>query len=82
MATIQVPSPPPGLGTNLLGVAGLAAVVVAVGALTDWRWALLLAGVFAVALCWVAHQHQAAAAVPEAVDEAPPRPRLAAASAQ
>lgn len=38
-----------GLFTNLIIVAGLALVVVAVGFLADWRWALLLGGFLTVA---------------------------------
>lgn len=77
MVTIRIPALPRGLFTNLLGVAGLVAVVVAIGALTDWRWALLAAGVFAVALHVVAQLN----AEPEAggQEDGAERPRLAAA---
>ncbi len=41
--------------TNLVGVAGLAAIAAAVGALAgDWWWSALAGGVFAVALAVVA----------------------------
>lgn len=50
MVTIRIPAPPPGLVSNLLGVVGLACVVVAIAFLTDWRWALLAAGVTLVGL--------------------------------
>lgn len=77
MVTIRIPALPRGLFTNLLGVAGLVAIVVAIGALTDWRWALLSSGVFAVVLHVVAHLN----AEPDVATETDgaERPRLAAA---
>lgn len=62
MVTIRVPAPPPGLFANLLGVVGLGAIVAAVAYLTDWRWALLLAGGMLVGLSYVAALNAAAAA--------------------
>lgn len=54
MITVRIPAPR-GLGTNLLGVVGLLAVVVAVGGLTgNWWWSLLLGGLAAVGLAYVA----------------------------
>lgn len=51
----RVPRVPDGLGANLVGLVGLVAVAVAVGGLTgDWWWSVLVGGVFAVALAWVA----------------------------
>ena len=49
---IRLPRPDGGLVSNLVALAGLLMVVAAVAALTDWRWALLLAGglTFAVAV--------------------------------
>jgi hypothetical protein len=48
----------PRLGTadvsNLLGLAGLVSLVVAIGSLTDWRWALLATSVILLGLSWVA----------------------------
>lgn len=78
MVTIRVPAPPPGLLANLLGLAGLVAIIVAIGALTSWPWALLAAGVFAVALAWLASVQQQAPAVRSA---APVRPIRSGASA-
>jgi hypothetical protein len=51
--------------SNLVGLLGLIGIVVAIGALTSWPWALLAAGVFAVALSALAsaQQHTAAATV-------------------
>jgi hypothetical protein len=59
---VRLPRIPPGLGVNLLGVAGLVAIVCAVAALTSWKWGLLAAGVFAVGLTVVA-QYQETLAV-------------------
>lgn len=63
MTHIRVPVPriPAGLGTNLLGLAGLVAVVCAIGALTNWRWGLLAAGVFALALTVIAQAQESPA---------------------
>ena len=46
MLTLRVPTPTTNVITNIFGLAGLAAIVVAVGMLTDWRWGLLAAGIF------------------------------------
>lgn len=62
MVTIRIPAPPRGLFSNLLGVAGLAGVIAAIGALTDWRWALLASGLAALALSYVAQLNAAAEA--------------------
>lgn len=59
--TIHVPRLPAGAAANLIGLAGLLAVALALGGLAGWWWALLSAGVFAVALSYVAQTHQAAA---------------------
>lgn len=70
---IRVPQPPAGLLGNLLGLAGLIAVAVAVGGLTgNWWWSALTGGVFAVALSWIAATH--ADAVPAPVEQPRPRP--------
>lgn len=51
----KVPRVPPGLFGNLLGLAGLIAVAVALGGLTgNWWWSGLAGGVFAVVLSWMA----------------------------
>lgn len=68
---IAVPRVPTGLVANLLGLAGLVAVTLAVGGLTgSWWWSALVGGVFAVGLSYVA-QTQAAAAT---ADDAPTVP--------
>jgi hypothetical protein len=61
MTYVRVPVPrmPAGLGTNLLGVAGLVAIVFAIGSLTSWKWALLIAGLFAVGLTVIAQKQEA-----------------------
>lgn len=60
---IRVPRIPAGLVSNLLGLAGLVAVVVAVGGLTGnvW-WAVLTGGVFAVVLAVIAQTQTVAPA--------------------
>jgi hypothetical protein len=66
---IAVPRVPAGLIANLLGLLGLVAFALAVGGLThQWWWSVLVGGVFAVGLSYVA-QTQAASA--EAVPAAP-----------
>lgn len=54
---IPLPKLDGGLVTNLAALAGLILVVVAIGALSDWRWAMLAGGVltFAVAV-WAQRQ--------------------------
>jgi uncharacterized membrane protein YccC len=60
----KVPRIPPGLFSNLLGLAGLIAVAVAVGGLTgNWWWTAVAGGVFAVGLSWLASTDEPAAAV-------------------
>ncbi|MGC5664938.1 hypothetical protein ACN261_31610 [Micromonospora sp. WMMD723] len=69
--TVSVPSvQAPMLVSNLLGVAGLLGLVVAVGALAgSWWWSVLAGSLIAIALAWVAHtHHQAAAAQRVGVD--------------
>jgi len=52
---LRVPRMPAGLAANLLGLAGLVALAVAVGALAgSWWWSVGLGGVFAVGLSWMA----------------------------
>lgn len=72
MTEIRIPVPrlPRGLVANLVGLAGLIAVVLAVGGLTgNWWWSVLAAGAIAVGLSYVAQTHAAAEAKPVA----PPR---------
>lgn len=59
---IPVPRPPRGLGANLLGLFGLVAFALAIGGLTgNWWWSVLVGGVFAVGLSYVAQTHAVAA---------------------
>lgn len=75
---IRVPRIPAGLIANLVGLAGLVAVAAAVGGLTGvWWWSLLIGGVFAVGLAYVA---SAAEQPARTVETAEGRPRLAAAA--
>lgn len=70
---IRLPRLPAGATANITGLLGLFAVVLAIGGLTrNWWWAVLTAGVFAVALAYVAQTYAAAAegaAAGPAVDE-------------
>jgi hypothetical protein len=62
---VRLPRVTGGLLTNLLGVLGLAAVVLAVGGLTgNWWWSVLVGGLFAVAVSYVANLNQAAEPAP------------------
>lgn len=55
---IRLPRIPAGDLANIVGLAGLFAVVVAIGGLTgNWWWSVLSGGVFAVALAYVAQTH-------------------------
>jgi hypothetical protein len=61
VVTIKLPALPSGLLSNLLGLLGLVAVVVAVGGLThNWWWSLLTAGLVATALSYIAQLNAAA----------------------
>lgn len=62
MVTVRIPIPSSAMVVNLIGVFGLLAVIGAIGALTDWRWALLAAGVFAVGFALAAQNGQPAKA--------------------
>jgi len=55
VVTVRIPAPSRGTVSNLLGLAGFLGVIVAIGALTDWRWALLAASAVAVGLSYLAH---------------------------
>lgn len=59
--TITLPKISPGLVSNLLGLLGLIAIVVAVGGMAGVWWAVLTAGVFAVALAYIAGLNDAPA---------------------
>lgn len=61
--TVSVPAPQlTQLVSNLIGLAGLLALVVFVGGVTgNWWWSLGVAGAIAVGLAWVAQTHAQAA---------------------
>jgi hypothetical protein len=67
----RLPVPSSTLVTNLLGLLGLAAVVIAVGLLAGFAWGLLGAGVIAVGLSALA-QNAARPAPVAAAAGAPP----------
>jgi len=59
---IAVPRLPSGLAANLIGLLGLIGVALAVGGLAgNWWWSVLVGGVFAVGLSYVAQTHAVAA---------------------
>jgi hypothetical protein len=68
--TVHIPVPSSQTVTNLLGLAGLVLVILAVGGLAGAWWAVLAAGLFAVGLAALA-QHRDAQ--PAAVVDAPTR---------
>ncbi len=70
MVTVRIPAPSATAVTNLLGALGLLGLIVALGALTSWPWALGLASLFAVGLSVLAQTRTAAA---QAVQDAPTR---------
>jgi hypothetical protein len=57
---IRVPRVTPGLASNLLGLAGIAGLLLAVAVLTDWRWALGLGSLVALGLSYVAKTQEQA----------------------
>jgi len=74
---IAVPRLPHGLAANLVGLAGLLALVLAVGGLTgNWWWSVLAGGLVAVGLSYIAQTHAAA----EAAEAPAAPPRLVAAA--
>jgi hypothetical protein len=76
VVTIRIPVPR-GLGSNLLGLAGLLAFALAVGGLSgNWWWSVLIGGVFSFGLAVLiqmapAQAHASAAATAEATQEIP-----------
>jgi hypothetical protein len=79
MVTIKIPALPQGTFSNLLGLAGLVTLIVAVGGLTgNWWWSALAAGAVAVGLSYIAHINAA-----QSQEQQPARdvPRLASRSA-
>jgi hypothetical protein len=72
---IAVPRLPQGLAMNLFGLAGLIAIVLAIGGLTgNWWWSVLAGGIVAFGMTLVAHTQAAAAA---AAETEPGKPALA-----
>lgn len=68
----HIPAPSSMLISNLLGVLGLVAVVVAVGMLASFAWALLAAGIIATGLCVLAQNAARPAVNAAAPAGAPP----------
>lgn len=65
--TVKIPQWTANLLPNVLGFLGLATICVALGSLTDWRWATLLAGVFATLLAvWMQYNAPAEEPTPPA----------------
>jgi hypothetical protein len=78
MVTVRIPALPHGVGSNLLGLAGLIAVIVALGGLTgNWWWSLLGAGAVAVGLAVLAQYNAPAREAADAPTQ--PIPRIGAA---
>lgn len=67
---IRLPRISPGLVSNLIGVLGLVAIVVAVAGLTSIWWAILTGGTFCVALAILAGLGDAPAKVAPATGRA------------
>jgi hypothetical protein len=71
--TVPLPRLDAGLVVSLWALASLAAVCVAVGMLTDYRWAILSAGVLGFAAAtYVSHQMAKAEPVEETPDNVVP----------
>ncbi|SDN73641.1 hypothetical protein [Allokutzneria albata] len=69
---VRIPAPSTALLSNLLGLLGLAGIVVAAGGLTgNWWVSLLVGSVFLVGLSYVAHVAAANADAPPAAGEHP-----------
>lgn len=68
MITIRIPAPSSLLVANLLGALGLLVIVLAVGMLAGWPWALLTGGIFLVLLSLVATSHAAQAEAANATE--------------
>lgn len=66
MTVVRIPALRPGVASNALGVAGLVGLVVSIGGLAGWPWAVLTAAVFAIALAVIAQNAQAADGADEA----------------
>lgn len=72
MTEIRIPVPrlPNGFGANTIGLLGLLAAVLAVGGLTgNWWWSVLVGGLVAVGLSYIAQTHAVA-------EVEPAKPRL------
>jgi len=75
----QPPRVPPGAVSNLVGLAGLVAVAVAVGGLLhDWWWSVLVGGAAAVTLAVLAQSTRPATRPAEQQDAGEAEPKLAA----
>jgi hypothetical protein len=72
---IRIPAPPQGLAGNLLGLLGLALIVVAVGMLAGAGWAVLAAGGQLLGLSVISATHSAQQQATSAED-APRRPAV------
>jgi len=66
---VRIPLPSSTAVTNLLGALGLVAIVIAVGLLAGFAWALLGAGVAGVALSVLAQTAQARGAAVVSLDK-------------
>lgn len=73
----RIPMPSSMLVTNVLGVLGMLAVIVAVGLLTSFAWALLTAGLVSVGLCALAQNAARPVRNAAAGGAAPPLKRVA-----
>lgn len=72
---LRLPRPDGGLVSNLVALTGLVMVVCAVAALSDWRWALLLAGGLTFATAVWAQQGMGERAPSVAAADTRPRPK-------
>jgi hypothetical protein len=67
---IRIPVPTGAAATNLLGVAGLLLVILAIGGLAGVWWAVLAAGLMAVGLAALSQHREAAPAAEDEVGTA------------
>jgi hypothetical protein len=56
--TIRIPALRPGTASNVLGAVGLVGIVVSIGMLAGWPWAMLAGGIVAIALALIAQNAQ------------------------
>lgn len=57
MVTFRIPAPSSVLVVNVLGILGLFSIVLAVGFLAGWAWALLSGGIVLVGLSLIGATH-------------------------